>query len=119
MLHSCSVMLKDVYDSKRINHHLYSDPTSNLSSNNLNNELEFPVRAIIVSNQFWPNFKDNFNVELPSVIQKHLDNYTKAFESFKVCKIEIYYYHNLIYGEVILLKIFITIIILFKILFIG
>ncbi|XP_025201146.1 anaphase-promoting complex subunit 2 [Melanaphis sacchari] len=83
LLHSCSVMLKDVYDSKRINHHLYSDPTSNLSSNNLNNKLEFPVRAIIVSNQFWPNFKDNFNVELPSVIQEHLDNYTKAFESFK------------------------------------
>lgn len=77
-------MLKDVYDSKRINHHLYSDPTSNLSPNNLNNELEFPVKAIIVSNQFWPNFKDNFNVELPPNIQKHLDNYTKAFESFKV-----------------------------------
>lgn len=86
LLHTCSVMLKDVYDSKRINHHLYSDPTSNLSSNNLNHELEFPVRAIIVSNQFWPNFKDNFNVELPPVIQKHLDNYTKAFESFKVSK---------------------------------
>lgn len=87
MLHSCSVMLKDVYDSKRINHHLYSDPTSNLSSNNLNNKLEFPVRAIIVSNQFWPNFKDKFNLELPSVIQDHLDNYTKAFESFKVSNI--------------------------------
>jgi len=85
-------MLKDVYDSKRINHHLYSDPTSNLSSNNLNNKLEFPVRAIIVSNQFWPNFKDNFNVELPSVIQNHLDNYTKAFESFKVSNIGKIYY---------------------------
>lgn len=84
LLHTCSVMLKDVYDSKRINHHLYSDPTSNLSPNNLNNELEFPVKAIIVSNEFWPNFKDNFNVELPLNIQKHLDSYTKAFESFKV-----------------------------------
>lgn len=79
-------MLKDVYDSKRINHHLYCDPTSNLSSSNLNNVFiqQFPVRAIIVSNQFWPNFKDNFNVELPPIIQDHLDNYTKAFESFKV-----------------------------------
>lgn len=77
LLHSCSVMLKDVYDSKRINQHL-------CSANNLNNELEFPIKALIVSNEFWPNFKDTFNVELPPAIQKQLDKYTKAFESFKV-----------------------------------
>ncbi|XP_050425867.1 anaphase-promoting complex subunit 2 [Adelges cooleyi] len=83
LLHSCSVMLKDVYDSKRINHHLYSDPTSNLSTNSTNSEQEFPVTAIIVSAQFWPTFKDDINLELPAVIKKHMDNYTKAFEAFK------------------------------------
>ncbi|XP_050527151.1 anaphase-promoting complex subunit 2 isoform X2 [Daktulosphaira vitifoliae] len=83
LLHSCSVMLKDVYDSKRINHHLYSDPSSNLSTSNIKIDQEFPVTAIIVSAQFWPTFKDDLNLELPSVIQKHMDNYTKAFEAFK------------------------------------
>ncbi|KAL1131096.1 hypothetical protein AAG570_012333 [Ranatra chinensis] len=75
-LHFCEVMLKDVYDSKRINTHLHTDPIFGLS------EQEFPLTAMILSAQFWPPFKEE-TLELPQKIKEHLETYTKAFETLK------------------------------------
>ncbi|XP_049784564.1 anaphase-promoting complex subunit 2 isoform X1 [Schistocerca cancellata] len=75
-LHYCEVMLKDVYDSKRINAHLHSDPNFSLE------QQKFPVCAMVLSAQFWPPFKGD-TLELPPFIKEHLDVYTKAFETLK------------------------------------
>ncbi|PNF17763.1 hypothetical protein B7P43_G06880 [Cryptotermes secundus] len=75
-LHYCEVMLKDVYDSKRINAHLHSDPNFNLD------RQQFPSMAMILSAQFWPPFKEE-TLELPSFVKEHLQIYTKAFETLK------------------------------------
>ncbi|KAJ9575582.1 hypothetical protein L9F63_007516, partial [Diploptera punctata] len=75
-LHYCEVMLKDVYDSKRINAHLHSDPNFNLD------RQQFPSTAMILSAQFWPPFKEE-TLELPSFVKEHLQIYTKAFETLK------------------------------------
>ncbi|XP_063235866.1 anaphase-promoting complex subunit 2 [Bacillus rossius redtenbacheri] len=75
-MHYCEVMLKDLYDSKRINAHLLSEPTFQLD------KLEFPTSAKILSAQFWPPFKEE-TLELPPFVKEHLDLFTKAFETLK------------------------------------
>lgn len=75
-LHYCEVMLKDIYDSKRINTHLHSDTNFNLDNQ------EFAITAMILSAQFWPQFNKE-TLELPEFVQEHLDTYTKAFETLK------------------------------------
>ncbi|XP_073975061.1 anaphase promoting complex subunit morula isoform X2 [Rhodnius prolixus] len=75
-LHYCEVMLKDVYDSKRINTHLHSEPNFGL------NQQEFNCNGMILSAQFWPPFKEE-TLELPQKIKDHLNVYTKAFETLK------------------------------------
>jgi anaphase-promoting complex subunit 2 len=76
-LHYCEVMLKDVYDSKRIDGNIHSD-----SSYNLQREL-FPTSALILSAQFWPPFKEDWKLKLPNVVQNQLNKYVKAFEALK------------------------------------
>ncbi|XP_029175698.1 anaphase-promoting complex subunit 2-like [Nylanderia fulva] len=76
-LHYCEVMLKDVYDSKRIDGNIHSD-----TSYNLQREL-FPTSALILSAQFWPPFKEDWQLKLPSVVQNQLNKYVKAFEALK------------------------------------
>ncbi len=39
---------------------------------------------MFLSAQFWPPFKDN-TLKLPPVVTEHLDVYTRAFETYKVC----------------------------------
>lgn len=75
-LHYCEVMLKDIYDSKRINTHLHSDTNFNLDNQ------EFAITAMILSAQFWPHFNKE-TLELPEFVQEHLNTYTKAFETLK------------------------------------
>ncbi|KAK9499694.1 hypothetical protein O3M35_002696 [Rhynocoris fuscipes] len=75
-LHYCEVMLKDVYDSKRINTHLHSEPNFGL------NQQEFHCNCMILSAQFWPPFKEE-TLELPQKIKDDLNVYTKAFETLK------------------------------------
>ncbi|XP_024894051.1 anaphase-promoting complex subunit 2 [Temnothorax curvispinosus] len=76
-LHYCEVMLKDVYDSKRIDGNIHSD-----TSYNLQREL-FPTSALILSAQFWPPFKEDWKLKLPSIVQNQLNKYVKAFEALK------------------------------------
>lgn len=76
-LHYCEVMLKDVYDSKRIDGHIQSDANYTLEKEH------FPTSALILSAQFWPPFKENWKLELPKVVQNQLNKYVKAFETLK------------------------------------
>ncbi|XP_076296691.1 anaphase promoting complex subunit morula isoform X2 [Lasioglossum baleicum] len=76
-LHYCEVMLKDVYDSKRIDGHIQSDTSYTLEKE------EFPTSALILSAQFWPPFKENWKLELPKIVQTQLNKYVKAFETLK------------------------------------
>ncbi|XP_014470530.1 PREDICTED: anaphase-promoting complex subunit 2 isoform X2 [Dinoponera quadriceps] len=76
-LHYCEVMLKDVYDSKRIDGNIHSDTSYNLQREH------FPTSALILSAQFWPPFKEDWKLELPSVVQDQLNRYVKAFEALK------------------------------------
>ena len=41
-----------------------------------------PVQALILSAQFWPQFK-NETLRLPDEVQESLDAFTKAFEAMK------------------------------------
>ncbi|XP_029034736.2 anaphase-promoting complex subunit 2 [Osmia bicornis bicornis] len=76
-LHYCEVMLKDVYDSKRIDGHIQSD------TNYILEKQRFPTSALILSAQFWPPFKENWKLELPKIVQNQLNKYVKAFETLK------------------------------------
>ncbi|XP_014299608.2 anaphase-promoting complex subunit 2 [Microplitis demolitor] len=76
-LHFCEVMLKDIYDSKRID---------GLIQSNVNYTTEkppFATSALILSAQFWPPFKEEWKLQLPKFVQDHLDKYVKAFETLK------------------------------------
>jgi len=107
-LHQCEVMLKDIGDSKRINTNLHSfkiedsaaaapaaatesdipndeNAPTNATANEANKELSeqpFPVNAIVLSAQFWPQFKED-SLRLPAEVTGCLDVYTKAFEAMK------------------------------------
>ncbi|KAI4472859.1 hypothetical protein M0802_016461 [Mischocyttarus mexicanus] len=76
-LHYCEVMLKDVYDSKRIDGNIQSDTSYSLEKEH------FPTSALILSAQFWPPFKEDWKLELPKVVQDQLNKYVKAFEALK------------------------------------
>ncbi|XP_015180363.1 PREDICTED: anaphase-promoting complex subunit 2 [Polistes dominula] len=76
-LHYCEVMLKDVYDSKRIDGNIQSDTNFSLEKE------QFPTSALILSAQFWPPFKEDWKLELPKVVQDQLNKYVKAFEALK------------------------------------
>ncbi|XP_076171887.1 anaphase promoting complex subunit morula [Ptiloglossa arizonensis] len=76
-LHYCEVMLKDVYDSKRIDGHIQSDTSYILKKE------QFPTSALILSAQFWPPFKENWKLELPKFVQNQLHKYVNAFETLK------------------------------------
>ena len=96
-LHQCEVMLKDIGDSKRINTLLYANNEKNSSNETLDENIqngrptgenhlqgsEFPVNSIILSAQFWPQFTAMEKLQLPSVVVKSLESYTKAFEAMK------------------------------------
>merc|ERR1719357_272089 len=77
-LHQCEVMLKDIGDSKRINSHLHSGEGE---CQELHNQA-FPVNSLILSAQFWPQFKAE-NLQLPKEVADSLDVYTKAFQTLK------------------------------------
>ena len=77
-LHQCEVMLKDIGDSKRINSHLHSGEGE---CQELHNQV-FPVNSLILSAQFWPQFKAE-NLQLPTEVADSLDVYTKAFQTLK------------------------------------
>ena len=74
-LHQCEVMLKDIGDSKRINSLLH---TVDGGCPELQTQA-FPVNALVLSAQFWPQFK-NETLELPPEIGEALEVYTKAFQ---------------------------------------
>lgn len=63
-------MLKDIYDSKRINAHIEDIQPA------------FPTSAKILSAPFWPAFKEE-TLELPEFIKQQLDTFTRAFEKQK------------------------------------
>lgn len=76
-LHYCEVMLKDVYDSKRIDGNIQSDTIYCAEKE------DFTTSALILSAQFWPPFKEEWKLELPKVVQNQLARYVKAFEALK------------------------------------
>jgi len=96
-LHQCEVMLKDIGDSKRINTLLHQEkqeetvaPATSAEENNQpmakENYLQkcaFPVNSIILSAQFWPQFKAMETLQLPEPVVQSLETYTKAFEAMK------------------------------------
>ena len=69
------VMLKDIGDSKRINSLLHSECVPLRDG-------DFPVNAVILSAQFWPQLKEE-NLSLPEEVAKGMEVYTKAYESMK------------------------------------
>lgn len=72
-------MLKDIGDSKRINSHLHSGEGE---CQELQDQA-FPVNSLILSAQFWPQFKAE-NLQLPQEVADSLEVYTKAFQTHKV-----------------------------------
>ncbi len=84
-LHQCEVMLKDISDSKRINsllHSLEDDDADNGTGSKELRNLPYPVNAVIISVQFWPQLREE-NLQLPEEVAKSLEVYTKAFEAMK------------------------------------
>lgn len=77
-LHHCEVMLKDIGDSKRINTRLHSEESGEEELA----QQDFPVNAIIISPQFWPQFKQE-TLHLPEEVLQSLEAYTRGFEAMK------------------------------------
>ena len=75
-MHTCEVMLKDIYDSKRINAHLHCEADLNLI------EQAYPTNAKILSAPFWPLFKEE-TLELPQFVKQQMEIYTRSFENLK------------------------------------
>ncbi|XP_030745071.1 anaphase-promoting complex subunit 2 [Sitophilus oryzae] len=73
-LHFCEVMLKDIADSKRINQRIKEDTEYS--------ETELPLSTMIVSQQFWPPFKDE-KLELHENIVSQMKKFTACFETLK------------------------------------
>ncbi|XP_063990003.1 anaphase-promoting complex subunit 2 [Diachasmimorpha longicaudata] len=81
-LHYCEVMLKDIYDSKRIDGLIQTNPTYN-AGEECSSPPKFSTSALILSAQFWPPFKEEWKLELPKFVQNQLDKYVKTFETLK------------------------------------
>lgn len=77
-LHYCEVMIKDISDSEKINDRIQND-----DDNYKKEAAAFSTSALILSAQFWPPFKEDWKLELPSLVQQQLSKYVKAFESLK------------------------------------
>ena len=71
-------MLKDIGDSKRMNSSLH---TVDGGCPDLQTQA-LPVISLILSAQFWPQFKAE-SLELPHEVTEALDVYTKAFQTLK------------------------------------
>ncbi|XP_037078099.1 anaphase-promoting complex subunit 2-like [Pollicipes pollicipes] len=88
-LHECDVMLKDLFNSHRINWHIHSE-----ESRRLRRQAEpspaagppappaFLVHSLILSAQFWPDFKEE-TLALPEEYERCLDEYTREFQALK------------------------------------
>ena len=78
-LHQCEVMLKDIGDSKRMNSLLH---TGDGGCPELKTQA-FPVNSLILSAQFWTQFKTE-TLELPHEMTETIDLDTnKAFQTLK------------------------------------
>ena len=77
-LPQCEVMFKDFGDSKSMNSLLH---TLDGGCHELQTQV-FPVNSLILSAQFWPQFKAE-SLELPQVVTEALDFYTEAFLALK------------------------------------
>ena len=73
-LQQCEVMLKDISDSKRINNAITGDEEQNKEQKGMLSGQPFPVNAVILSAQFWPQFKEQENLQLPKEVNKHHHN---------------------------------------------
>jgi anaphase-promoting complex subunit 2 len=67
-LQQCEVMLKDISDSKRINNAITGDEEQNKEQKGMLSGQPFPVNAVILSAQFWPQFKEQENLQLPKEV---------------------------------------------------
>ena len=76
-LQQCEVMLKDISDSKRINNAILGEDQP--EGKGLLAGRPFPVNAIILSAQFWPQFKDQENLQLPKEVPPLFD-----FKMFRI-----------------------------------
>lgn len=71
-LQQCEVMLKDMRDSERVDHNVYSS-------------LPFPISARVISSFFWPKI-ENEKFNLPEEMMSGLSSYGKAFEMHKASR---------------------------------
>ncbi|XP_043207667.1 anaphase-promoting complex subunit 2-like [Amphibalanus amphitrite] len=87
-LHECDVMLKDLFNSHRINWHIHSE-----ESRRLRRQTEpppaapaapdsFPVHSLILSAQFWPDFREE-TLALPESYERCLEEYTREYQTLK------------------------------------
>ena len=89
-LHECDVMLKDLFNSHRINWHIHSE-----ESRRLRKPAEptpavaapaapdaFPVHSLILSAQFWPDFREE-TLALPESYERCLEDYTREYQALK------------------------------------
>ncbi|KAK9701972.1 Anaphase-promoting complex subunit 2 [Basidiobolus ranarum] len=72
-LQSCEVMIKDITDSKRVDHAIHADGRFNEN---------ISTHATILSRLFWPNFRSE-DVYLPTQFTEQLSAYESTFEKLK------------------------------------
>ncbi|ORY03191.1 hypothetical protein K493DRAFT_207320, partial [Basidiobolus meristosporus CBS 931.73] len=72
-LQSCEVMIKDITDSKRVDHAIHADERFNEN---------ISIHATILSRLFWPNFRSE-DVYLPAEFTEQLAAYESTFEKLK------------------------------------
>jgi anaphase-promoting complex subunit 2 len=97
-LTDCVIMLKDIYDSKRIDKHVHeqhqdgeaaasSSGAAASSSPSLSSSAsELPLHATIVSGLYWPMFRTSDAIELPPSIDAMRTLYDDRYEKHKATR---------------------------------
>ncbi|EFJ49123.1 hypothetical protein VOLCADRAFT_80889 [Volvox carteri f. nagariensis] len=85
-LHACEVMLKDVADSKRINHRVHAMPPAGSAlpqpASPIGSAFHL-LSAAIISYLFWPRQEDPTGLVLPAEIRTAMETYEQRYHHLK------------------------------------
>ncbi|GMH35992.1 hypothetical protein BSKO_03860 [Bryopsis sp. KO-2023] len=85
-LHNCEVMLRDMSESKRLQHSLMGGQSlqtaGSPASRGKSSDVPGEISATIISELFWPELPGK-DIKLPDGVQTKLDAYAKEYHSHK------------------------------------
>ncbi|XP_051904805.1 anaphase-promoting complex subunit 2 [Hippocampus zosterae] len=84
-MHYCEVMLKDMADSRRINSNICEEEEEEPRQEGAEPRPPPWLSAIVLSSEFWPQLKEE-KMEMPAVVRRATDDYTRRYEKLKAMR---------------------------------